>query len=86
PVPLRKFQFVPKNIVVSPPPLGPDADVPPPNDAEPLIIVFGTAQSWPVEATAKSKQPNSETDLLVFIIVLIVFNSFMILVVFMIIA
>lgn len=46
PVPLlRKTQPGLKNMVVDPPPLGPEADVVPKNDAEPVIIVFGTAPS-----------------------------------------
>jgi hypothetical protein len=34
-----------KTMVVDPPLLGPDAVVLPKNDAEPVIIVFGTARS-----------------------------------------
>ncbi len=74
PVPFRKLQFGLKDIVVNPPPLGPEAVVLPANAAEPVIIVFGTARSWPVETTAKSKQPNSDTNLVILVMGLIVYN------------
>jgi len=74
PVPFRKLQFGLKDIMVNPAPLGPDAVVLPPNAAEPVIIVFGTARSWSVEATAKSRQPNSDANLVILVMGLIVYS------------
>jgi hypothetical protein len=46
-VPVRKLQFEPNVIDVSPPPLGPDALALPKNDAEPVIAVVGASpRTW----------------------------------------